>query len=149
MILDDLSELFSMTEGLKNEQLNMITPVCKRSIAQTIFHLAYYESVYSSIMFRKLIFSYELSIKSFEDRDVSDLIFSDEDINKWLIYLKKERARNIELLDLYYSNMRKNKFNHEVHGELSVDDIIKKIIDHDKHHSEDIEKVRNWIKGEQ
>lgn len=143
--IDELVKTYSIISEIirkfDENQLNTSTSMCKHSLAQIIYHYAYYESLYVTKMFRLLLYGNDLFIKSFFDIDLSTLYFTIDEVNKWLYCFQEERKNNIIILDSFYSIMSQNKFEHEVHGELGIDDILEKILIHDKHHNQQIQCI--------
>lgn len=150
---EKLSQTYECIVNAINEfdskQLNMITPVCKRSLAQIVYHLVCYENIYVTILFRKLLFNYDLSIKLFTDIDLSDIYLEYDVLKKWLVCLKRERSNNIAMLSDYKINMETSKLNHEVHGKLGIGDVVKKIVLHDEHHYKQIMDIASFLREDE
>jgi len=137
-IVDDISLAIDKIDVKK---LNDVSPVLKKSVAQIVYHLSYYENIYVSEMLRKLRYGYKPQIDSFTDVDCSDMYFDSDEIAYWMKCLKEERESNSRYLMDNYEFMQSNCLDHKVHGELKLDDILQKIRKHDVHHMEEILQI--------
>lgn len=145
-LLTEYTKLIKKLTGSNEKEINLITPACKNTIGQIIYHIAYYESFYFNQMLRRLLYNFELNVKSFVDIKLSNKVFTLKELYKWLDCFDKERINNVFILDTFYEVLDNRQLDHEIHGTLQINEIINKVIIHDKHHFQQICESLLYIK---
>lgn len=133
--------LLDIVSKLPEDLLFSFDNTFKKTIADIIWHLAYYECEYFSNLLRRCALGYGLKIESFKDIDSPKNLMNKNDVIHWIDFLISERERNINFLEKNYHYMARNRLIHQIHGEMVVDDVVEKVKTHDKHHFEQVEAI--------
>jgi hypothetical protein len=128
--------------GMKKKTPDRSYAPGKWTIREIVCHLRDCELVYSG-RYRKLVAEDNPTLMAFDqDRWADQTLYAKQDWQEAKATFDALRETNIEMLELVDSAARERRGTHAEYGTLTIDLLVRHIVEHDRNHIEQILKAR-------
>ena len=118
------------------------------SLVENVWHLADLEQEAYAVRIRRILTEQDPSLSNFDgDRVARERVYNDRDLAEGLAVFAQNRARNIEILrGLSRADWKRDAVQESV-GRVSLEDIPRMMVEHDRSHTQEIRDLLAHLKN--